>query len=71
MVVVLVLFPMYWVFQTAWYLVPIYLALVAAHFLIFMPTQCEKCSFNTTCPGGQTWLGCRKWFGFRDTRKLG
>ncbi|MFN2236335.1 MAG: hypothetical protein ACK2U1_19065, partial [Anaerolineales bacterium] len=33
MVIVLVLFPLYWVFQTGWYLVPIYLALIAAHFL--------------------------------------
>ena len=71
MVIVLVLFPLYWVFQTGWYLVPIYLALIAAHFLIFMPTQCEKCGFNTTCPGGQTWLGCRKWFGFGKPGKQG
>jgi hypothetical protein len=66
MVVILVLFPLYWVFQTGWYLVPIYLLLIAAHFIIFMPTQCEKCGYNTTCPGGLTWLGCRKWFGLKD-----
>jgi len=64
MLLLLVLLPIYWVFKTAWYLVPVYLGLLAAHFLIFMPTQCEHCGYNTTCPGGQTWLGCRKWFGF-------
>ena len=66
MVLVLVLFPLYWVFITGWYLVLIYLALIAAHLVIFMPTQCEKCSYNTTCPGGLTWRSCRKWFGFKD-----
>jgi hypothetical protein len=64
-----VLFPIYWIFLTAWYLVPIYLGLLAAHFLIFMPTQCEKCGYQTICPGGQTWLGCRKWLGFRSAGK--
>jgi hypothetical protein len=62
MVVVLVLYPLYWVFRTNWYLVPVYLALIAAHFVLFMPTQCEKCSYNTTCPGGQTWRKCRGLF---------
>jgi hypothetical protein len=61
MLILTVLFPLYWIFQTGWYLVPLYLLLLGAHFLIFMPTQCEKCSYNSTCPGGQTWLGCRKW----------
>jgi hypothetical protein len=62
---VIVLFPLFWIIQTSWYLVPVYLILIAAHFLIFMPTQCEKCSYNTTCPGGQTWLSCRKRFRLR------
>jgi hypothetical protein len=64
MVLVLTLYPLYWVYQTGWYLVPIYLALVAAHFALFMPTQCEKCGYKTTCPGGQTWQSCRRWFGY-------
>jgi hypothetical protein len=26
-----------------------------------MPIQCEKCSYNTTCPGGQIWKKfCRR-----------
>ena len=28
MVLVLILYPLYWIFQTGWYLVPIYLALM-------------------------------------------
>jgi hypothetical protein len=60
--VVLVLYPLYWVFRTSWYLVPVYLLLIAAHFVLFAPTQCEKCSYNTTCPGGQTWRKCRGLF---------
>lgn len=59
MVVVLILFPLYWVFRTSWYLVPVYLVLVAAHFALFMPTQCGKCSFNDTCPGGRAWMRMR------------
>lgn len=62
MVIVLALFPLYWVFKTHWLLVPIYLALLAAHFLIFMSTQCGKCSYNTTCPGGKAWMSCRNRF---------
>ena len=60
MVLVLVLFPIYWVFRTAWWLLPIYLLLIAAHAFIFMPTQCGKCSYNTTCPGGKAWMACRR-----------
>jgi hypothetical protein len=64
MVLVLVLYPLYWVFRTGWYLVPIYLVLIASHFVLFMPTQCEKCSYNETCPGGQAWQNSRRRFGF-------
>jgi hypothetical protein len=60
MVLILILYPIYWIFQTGWYLVPIYLLLIGAHFALFMPTQCDKCSYNTTCPGGQTWINIRK-----------
>jgi hypothetical protein len=60
MVLVIALYPLYWIIRTSWILVPIYLLLIMAHFAIFMPTQCEKCGYNTTCPGGQAWLNCRK-----------
>ncbi|MGD8456030.1 MAG: hypothetical protein PVF83_06580 [Anaerolineales bacterium] len=59
MVLLTALYPLYWVARTSWILVPIYLLLLAAHFAIFMPTQCDKCAYNTTCPGGQTWLKFR------------
>jgi hypothetical protein len=62
MVLVLVLYPLYWIFHSGWHLVVIYLALIAAHFILFMPTQCDKCSYNTTCPGGRAWLRCRRLF---------
>jgi hypothetical protein len=61
MVLVIAVFPLYWIFQTSWVLVPIYLILIGAHLAIFMPTQCGKCSYNTTCPGGQAWLSCRNY----------
>jgi len=59
MVVVLVLFPLYWVFRAGWYLVPLYLGLVAAHFALFVPTQCGKCGYGATCPAGKAWNGLR------------
>lgn len=58
MVFILVLYPLYWVFDTNWYLTPIYLGLIAVHVILFMSTQCEKCSYNETCPGGKTWQKC-------------
>ena len=61
MVLIVALFPLYWVWKTSWMLVPIYVLFIALHFVIFMPTQCEKCSYNDTCPGGQAWLSCRKY----------
>ena len=60
------IFPLFWVFQTGWYLVLVYLILSALHVILFVPTQCSKCGYNTTCPGGQAWQGCRKRFGFID-----
>jgi hypothetical protein len=61
MVLVTIVFPVYWIVKTSWYLLPIYLLLLAAHLVTFMPTQCEKCSYNDTCPGGITWKACRGW----------
>jgi hypothetical protein len=69
MLFICIVFPLYWIFNTGWYLVPVYLLRLGVHFLIFMPTQCEKCGYNTTCPGGQTWLNCRQKLGFQ--RNLG
>jgi len=62
MVLILVLYPLYWVFKSGWYLVPIYLTFIGGHLFLFMLTQCAKCSYNTTCPGGQTWQRCQKLF---------
>jgi hypothetical protein len=61
MLFITILFPIYWLFRANWILVPVYILLLAFHFIIFMPTQCEKCGYNTTCPGGQVWLSCRRW----------
>jgi len=61
MVLVTALFPVYWVGKTAWWLVPVYSLLIFAHLAVFMPTQCEKCSFNETCPGGIAWRACAVW----------
>jgi hypothetical protein len=66
MLLVCIIFPLYWIFRTGWYLVPLYLLLLGLHFVIFMPTQCEKCGYNTICPGGQTWLSCRQKLGFHS-----
>ena len=63
MVLVVAFFPLYWVWRTAWWLVPIYFILILAHLAIFMPTQCEKCSYHDTCPGGLAWLSCRNYIG--------
>jgi len=60
MVVVIAIYPLYWVLKSGWYLVSIYLLLIVAHFILFMITQCEKCSYNTICPGGKAWQRFRK-----------
>ena len=61
MVLVTMLFPVYWLARTAWWLVPVYFLLLAAHLVTFMPTQCEKCSYHDTCPGGIAWRACAVW----------
>ncbi|MBN2274751.1 MAG: hypothetical protein JXK95_10490 [Bacteroidales bacterium] len=55
MILIIAIFPLYWIYKTGWYLIPIYVILIAAHFILFMATQCGKCSYNTTCPAGQAW----------------
>ena len=67
MVLVFALFPIYWVVKTSWWLLPIYLLLIAAHLVLFMPTQCEKCSYNETCPGGIAWRTCSVWLRSKET----
>jgi hypothetical protein len=66
MVLVVALFPVYWVVKTSWYLLPIYFLLIIAHLVTFMPTQCEKCSYNETCPGGIAWRACSAWLELKD-----
>lgn len=61
MVLVMILLPIYWVVKTSWWLLAVYLLLIAAHLVLFMPTQCEKCSYNETCPGGIAWRACSAW----------
>ena len=56
------LFPLYWLFISNWGYVPIYLGLVVLHIILFMPTQCPKCSYNETCPGGKAYQNYRKLF---------
>jgi hypothetical protein len=63
MVLVTVIFPICWIAKTSWWLLPVYLLLILAHLVTFMPTQCDKCSYSETCPGGITWRVCRGWLG--------
>lgn len=58
--VAFVIFPLYWLWSSGWIFAVIYLLLLSSHFVLFMPTQCEHCSYNDTCPGGQTWIRCRE-----------
>ena len=53
------LFPVYWLFTLGWYFPVTYFALLLIHLALFMPTQCEKCSYNEICPGGIAWRKCR------------
>ncbi len=60
--VVFLIFPIYWIFRSGWYFIPIYVVLVVAHVFLFMPKQCAKCSYNTTCPGGKAYQSYCKFF---------
>lgn len=58
--IIFILFPLYWIFITEWYYTLIYTGLIAAHVFLFMPSQCSKCSYNETCPGGKAYKSyCR------------
>ena len=52
-----ILFPVYWIYTFSWVYLIVYFVLLLAHFLIFMSSQCGKCSYNNTCPGGKMWCG--------------
>jgi len=52
-------FPFYFLFTLMWYYPLIYLGLMITHLVFFMPTQCEKCSYNDVCPGGISWTKCK------------
>ncbi len=54
---VTILFPVYWVYMFGWVYLVVYFVLIIAHFLLFMSSQCGKCSYNDTCPGGKMWCG--------------
>ena len=53
--IIFFLFPLYWLFLSNWYYILIYLGLIVAHILLFVPSQCPKCSYNKTCPGGNAY----------------
>jgi len=59
LVYITLLFPLYWLFRLAWLLPLFYLGLLLLHLVLFMPTQCEKCSYSEICPGGAFWHTCR------------
>jgi len=49
---IFILYPLYWLYTIDWYYVLIYIGLMVLHIVLFIPTQCSKCSFNDLCPGG-------------------
>ena len=56
--VALLVFLLYWLWLLGWIYVAFYLLLLASHFVLFMSTKCEFCSYNDTCPGGQMRARC-------------
>lgn len=52
---IFLLFPLYWHFIKAPWNVLVYLVLLLLHIALFMPTQCSKCSYHDTCPGGKAY----------------
>jgi hypothetical protein len=58
--IIFVVFPLRWLWSAGWGFAAVYLLMLASHFVMFMPTQCEHCSYNETCPGGRTWIKCRQ-----------
>lgn len=70
MVLVIAIFPVYWVVKTSWWLLPVYILLIGAHLVLFMPTQCEKCGYNEICPGGIAWRSCAAWLQKRGEKYI-
>lgn len=64
--ILFLIFPVYWIFLFKWYFILIYVSLIAAHVFLFMPTQCPKCSYNNTCPGGKAYQRYCKWFNIKS-----
>jgi hypothetical protein len=58
--VLFLIFPIYWLWSSALILAVLYLVLLVGHFALFLPTQCEHCSYNETCPGGEIWISCKR-----------
>ncbi len=48
--------PVYWLALEGWYYVVGFFGLVVLHEALFFPTQCTKCSYHDTCPGGRSTL---------------
>ena len=52
---ILVVFPLYWLFTIGWFYPIIFLFLIGLHVILFLPLQCPKCSYNEICPGGKAY----------------
>lgn len=55
--IIFLLFPLYWGFLKAPLNILVYFILLLLHIVLFMPTQCSKCSYHHTCPGGKAYKG--------------
>ena len=49
-------FPIYWFLSLNWLYLLGFVFLILMHAALFFPSQCTRCSYNDTCPGGQTTL---------------
>jgi len=61
-VYVTLLFPLYWLYLSGWWVPLGYAGLLLLHLVLFMPVQCKKCSYHNVCPGGIAWQGFKKRF---------
>lgn len=59
---IMLFFPVYWLFSYGIVYLLAYGILIFIHLALFMPSQCEKCSYNEVCPGGIMWQKCRGLF---------
>lgn len=65
---VFLLYPLYWLYIDEWYYPLIYVLLNVLHVVIFAPTQCKKCSYNETCPGGRSYSWMCRLFRYKMTK---